>query len=119
MKKFICISIVSLLLFSCEKEDEAVPVEYRVSNAYSETEISYKSTDEQLLTEVYTFESGEDIWSYSLDLNRGDIVYLSAVYHDSTSSVKLEVLIDGKVYKQGLSNNEPDKYLIVSGTVPY
>jgi hypothetical protein len=61
----------------------------------------------------------EDIWDFNYTDKRGEIVYISARYTDSTSSVNVKILIDGKVYKQGSSNNEPNKYVTVSGTIPY
>jgi hypothetical protein len=70
-------------------------------------------------TDTVNFDSGEDIRSYSFSGEKGDIVYVSAIYTDSASSVKVEILLDGKIYKSGSSNNEPGKYVIVSGTIPY
>lgn len=119
MKKLIYISIVLLLFVSCTKDNEKVKVMYRVSNAYAETDVSYMDVDGQLIKENLVFDSGEDIWTYSMEQLHGEIIYLSAVYQDSASSVNLEILVDGKVYKQGSSNNEPQKYLTVSGTIPY
>lgn len=119
MRKFILITAVVLLSIACDKENEQVKVDYRVSNAYSDIEVSYRIENEQLINEWYEFDSGEDVWTYSMYLEQGEIVYLSARYVDSTSSVKLQILIDGKIYKEGSSNNEPDKYLTVSGTIPF
>ncbi len=118
MKKLFLLFIVLLLMVSCEKEEQVI-VEYRVSNAYAETEISYKSMGEDLKTEIIDFQSGEDTWNYSLEMEPGQIIYLSAVYQDSASSVNLQIVIDGKVYKEGSNVNEPEKYLVVSGTIPY
>ena len=119
MKKFICLSVVSMMLLACEKEDAAIMVTYEVSNAYADTEITYRNSDKQVIMESVAFESGEDTWHYSMESMQGDIVYLSARYMDTASSVKLRIIIDGKTYKEGSSNNEPDKYLTVAGTVPY
>ena len=118
MKKFILISFVTLMWLGCERENDRIPVTYLASNAYSETEITYRNGDGQLVTEWMPFESVEDRWAIDMDLKPGDIVYISARYQDSLSSVKLRILIDGKVYKEGSSINEPGKYLVVSGTVP-
>ena len=119
MKKFICISFVFLMLLSCDKENATVKVRYEASKAYADTEISYRDGDGQLVKEWVAFESGEDTWRFDMDLKKGDIVYISAMYQDTASSVRLRILIDRKVYKEGTSINEPEKYLIVSGTVPY
>jgi len=119
MRKFIYISVVFLILSACGKDDEKVNVSYKVSNAFADTEVSYRNNSTQIITELIEFESGEDVWNYNMQLQRGEIVYLSAMYQDTASSVKIQILVDGKVYKQGSSNNEPEKYIIVSGTIPF
>ncbi len=121
MKKIIYNSIVLLIviLTACEKDNEKVTVSYRVSNAYAETTLSYRTAEAVIATEKIDFTSAEDIWQRSFKAERGDIVYISAVYQDSASSVRLEILVDGKVYKSGSSVNEPEKYVTVSGVVPY
>ena len=119
MKKFIYISLIFLFAAGCEKERQEVPVKYEVSNAYSQTKISYRNSNGDVIDEIVDFESIEDVWNVSFMQNRGEIVYVSARYSDSTSSVNVRILIDGKVYKQGSSNNEPNKYVTVSGTIPY
>ncbi|MEZ5195169.1 MAG: hypothetical protein R2764_01825 [Bacteroidales bacterium] len=119
MKKLIYIFALLLIILACEKEREEVAVKYRVSKAYSDTEITYRDKDAILETEVIQFESVEDIWEYSYSGKRGDIIYISTVYHDSSSSVNVEILLDGKTFKKGSSSNEPDKYVTVSGTIPY
>jgi len=72
-----------------------------------------------VLAETIDFESVEDVWTYSYTDKRGEIVYISTRYTDSTSSVNVRILVDGKIYKQGSSINEPNKYITVSGTIPY
>ena len=119
MRKFFYLSVVFLLVSACDKENENVAVSYKVSNAYADTEISYRNDDAQIITETVGFESAEDVWTYSMDLKRGDIVYLSAIYSDTASSVKLQILVDGKVFKEGSNNNDPGKYLTVSGSIPF
>ena len=119
MKKLIYLSLIFVVLLSCEKERQEVKVKYKISNAYSLTEIDYRNSDGTIINEKIDFESIEDVWSYSYTDKRGEIVYLSTRYTDSTSSVNVQIVVDGKVYKQGSSNNEPNKYITVSGTIPY
>jgi len=119
MKKFIYISLVFLVLASCEKERKEVTIKYEISRAYSVTEVSYRNSDGELISETIEFQSVEDVWNFNYTDKRGEIVYISTRYSDSTSSVNVRILIDGKVYKQGSSNNEPNKYVTVSGTIPY
>jgi len=119
MRKYIFLLMAVIALSSCNKDDSEVDVTYRVSSAYSETIISYTDETGIMNTDTVNFDSGEDIRSYSFSGEKGDIVYVSAIYTDSASSVKVEILLDGKIYKSGSSNNEPGKYVIVSGTIPY
>jgi len=119
MKNLIYIPVILLIIFACEKESTIVKVRYKVSNAYSETEIIYRDIEKNLKTEMVDFQSGEDVWQYSFEGEKGDIVYISTRYTDSISSVKVRILLDGKIYKEGSSNNEPGKYVTVSGTIPY
>ncbi len=119
MKKLIYISLIFVILVACEKERQEVKVKYEISNAYSPVNVTYKNSDRQIVTETINFESVEDKWAYNYEDKRGEIVYLGASYSDSTSSVNVQITVDGKIYKQGSSNNEPYKYLIISGTIPY
>jgi hypothetical protein len=118
MRTILVIFVFVLFTIACVKENDKVPVQYRVSSAYAETEISFRNDQQDIITEIYPFQSGEDIWTWSGQLLKGEIVYLSTRYTDSASSVKVQILVDGKIYKESSSNNEPNKYLIVSGTVP-
>ena len=119
MKKLIYISLIFIVLVACEKERQEVKVKYEINNAYSPVDVTYKNSDGQIVTETIDFESIEDNWTYNFQDKRGEIVYLGASYTDSTSSVNVQITVDGKIYKQGSSNNEPYKYLILSGTIPY
>ncbi len=119
MKKLIYISLIFIVLIACEKERQEVKVKYEVSNAYSPIEVNYRNSDGKIIAETINFESIEDVWNYSYTDKRGEIVYISSRYTDSTSSVNVRILVDGKEYKQGSSNNEPNKYITVSGTIPY
>jgi len=119
MKKLIYLPLIFVVLVSCEKERQEVKVKYEISNAYSQTEINYRNSEGNIIIETIDFESIEDVWNFSYSDNRGEIVYISTRYTDTTSSVNVRILVDGKIYKQGSSNNEPNKYITVSGTIPY
>lgn len=119
MKRIFYAALVLLMMISCETESDILQISYRVSNATADTEVSYRNNDAQIVTEMVSFQSKEDVWTYDMELRKGEIVYLSSIYEDSTSSVKLQILMDGKVFKEGSSNNEPGKYVVVSGTIPF
>ncbi len=119
MKKLLYLFAFILILLACEKENSNVKVTYKVSNAVAETEIVFRNSDQNIQTINVNFQSATDVWSYSFETKKGEILYVSAIYQDSTSGVNVQILTDGKVYKQGSSKNEPGRYVTVSGTVPY
>lgn len=119
MKKIIALLLITTALASCEKESEEKRVTYLVSDATSEVSFSYTDHEGNLVNLKETFNSKEDIWQTSFEAKKGDIVYISAQYADSASSVALSILINGKVFKKATSNNDPGKFVTVSGTIPY
>jgi hypothetical protein len=119
MKRILYVLLLVLLFSACNKEDETIIVQYKASNGYSNTQIKYRNAEGVLVSENINFVGGEDIWTYSFDGKKGDIVFVSARYYDSNSSITLQILLDGKVFKEGTSNNETDEILTISGTIPY
>ena len=118
MKKIIATTIILLFFASCEKESKH-PVTYRITNSDSGFDVNYRDDNGKLQSEKVTTQSAEDIWSYSFDAEEGDIVFVSAIYKDINSAIKVQLFIDGKVYKEGSSTGDTTKYVTVSGTVPY
>jgi hypothetical protein len=120
MKKSILAALLFLLLFSsCLKEEEVMKVQYQVTGSTSAVEISYLDEQGTLQTTNRDFISLNDYWSRTYDAEQGQLIYLSARYTDSTSSVRCRIFIDGKLYKQNASTFDPGRYVIVSGTIPY
>jgi hypothetical protein len=119
MKRILYGLLLVLLFSACNKEDETVVVQYKASNGYSNTQIKYRDADGVLVSKNINFVGGEDVWTYSFDGKKGDIVFVSARYYDSSSSITLQILLDGKVFKEATSNNETDEILTISGTIPY
>lgn len=92
---------------------------YRITDVVSGFDVNYRDVDGALIKESIETQSGEDTWTYSYMAEEGDIVFVSAIYKDVESAIKVEILIDQKVYKQGSSIGDTVKYVTVSGTVPY
>jgi hypothetical protein len=111
------IALLVILLSSCAKEEHMVL--YRITDAVSGFDVNYRDAGGVLVKENVDTQSGEDTWTYSFMAEEGDIVFVSAIYKDPESAIKVEVLIDQKVYKQGSSIGDTVKYVTVSGTVPY
>jgi hypothetical protein len=107
------------MLVACEKENDQITVQYQVSEAYAETEIKFRDEDQNVRTEMVDFKSVQDIWRYKFKASKGDILYISTKYADSLSSVKIQINVDGKLFKETSNSYEPNTYLILSGTIPY
>jgi len=118
MKKVILVILVIFTFAACEKKED-IPVRYLATDAVSGFTVTYRNSAGDLITEEVTVASTEDEWDYSFKARKGDIVYLSAIYTDITSGIKLVLLVDGKIYKQASSQHDTIKYVIVSGTIPY
>ena len=118
MKKLLYILPLLFILVSCEKSKEK-QVSYIITKSVSGFDVNYRVADGTLVKEHIKAESAQDKWQYSFTAEEGDIVFVSAIYKDITSAISVQVLIDGKVYKQGSSSQDTVKYVTVSGTVPF
>lgn len=118
MRKIIYIIPLIVILFSCEKTKEK-QISYIITKPISGFDVNYRTADGTLMKEKRETTSAEDRWSYSFIAEEGDIVFVSAIYKDITSAINVQILIDGKVYKQGSSNQDTVSYVTVSGTVPF
>jgi len=117
-KHFIILFILSITLLACEKREEK-SVKYITTSATSAYDISYRNQSGDLIKETITPESKQDQWVYSYKAEQGDIVYISGNYKDITSGLKVMILVDGKVYKQGSTIGDTISFVTVSGVVPY
>ncbi|MFP4470493.1 MAG: hypothetical protein ACOCX8_00015 [Bacteroidota bacterium] len=118
MKKIIILFISVLFLTSCEKPTDKM-VKYIATDATAEYSITYRNAYGEIISENIAAQSREDQWTHSFAAEEGQILYLSGIYGDITSSLKLMIMIDGKIYKQAQSIGDTVRYLVVSGTVPY
>ena len=107
-----------LLLVSCSDTNRK-KVTYITTGAISAYSLQYLNENNELTeTEIFP-QSAQDQWEYSYIEDDGEIVYISGNYNDIKSSLKIMILIDGKVYKQDSNEADTLGYLTVSGTVPY
>jgi hypothetical protein len=120
MKKTRIIYVLTflLLLISCQKTNEK-QINYIVTKSISGFDVNYRTADGTLIKEKVETTSAEDRWTYSFVAEEGDIVFLSTIYKDISSAINVQILIDGKVYKQGSSKYDTVNYVTVSGTVPF
>ncbi len=118
MKRILYILPFILVMISCQKSKEK-QVSYVITKAISGFDVNYHVADGSLINDHIETESAQDRWQYSYTAEEGDIVFVSAIYEDINSAILVQILIDGKVYKQGSSSQDTVKYVTVSGTVPY
>jgi hypothetical protein len=118
MKKILYIIPLLFILFSCEKSQEK-KVSYIITKSISGFDVNYKNVDGSLQSESVVTASAQDRWKYDFIAEEGDIVFVSAIYKDISSAITVQILIDGKVYKQGSSSQDTVRYVTVSGTVPF
>jgi len=118
--KHITLLIFGLIILStsCSSTDKK-KVTYIATDAISEYSLQYLNKNNELTKINITPQSAQDEWNYNYIADDGDIVYVSGNYRDINSSLKIMILIDGKVYKQASNEADTLGYLTVSGTVPY
>jgi hypothetical protein len=115
MKKFFW--LILLILASCEKDTEC-KVTYKITDSVSGFDVRYLNESSELITEKITTQSAQDVWNYSFTSEEGGIVFLSANYDDPGSAIKVQIYVDGKIYKQAASRNDTTSFITVSGTIP-
>lgn len=118
MRRVVYIIPLLFLMLACNKAEEK-KVTYLISRSVSGFDVNYRNADGLVVKEKVISESAEDQWSYNFIAEEGDIVFVSAIYKDISSAINVQVIIDGKVYKQGSSKQDTVNYVTVSGTVPF
>jgi len=119
--KIFQILIVLVLVFlasSCEK-DTSREVIYRIDLSVSTFNVRYLDETGAIISEKVTPQSAEDEWIYSFTSEDGGIVFVSADYKDPESDLRVQILVDEKVYKQALSKNDTNLFITVSGVIPF
>lgn len=116
--KFIIAIVLFIGLASCEKSTEH-RVEYRITESVSGFDVRYMDGTGQFISEGVTTQSAQDTWKFSFQADEGGIVFVSANYKDPASAIKVQIMIDGKVYKQASSKNDTVSFITVSGVVPF
>lgn len=118
MKKILTLMLLSVIFTACEKEHDQ-GIKYLITGNSSGFIVNYRDAAGNVINKTVIVASAEDQWTYSYNAEEGEIVFVSAIYKDINSSIKIQILIDGKVYKQGSSKYDTINYVTVSGTVPF
>ena len=121
MKTILHITVVLfiMLLTNGCNDDKQVKVEYEASLSVSKYSLSFMDDTGTLKELTIEPEGADDVWRYSMIADEGDIVYVSGKYNDINSALRLNIKIDGKIYKSASSKGDTLKFLVVSGVVPY
>jgi len=117
-KYFLFFIFISFLFVSCNKSYPR-KVTYIATASVSAYNLQYLNDQNVMVKEQVEPQSAQDIWKYEFMSEEGEIVYINGNYKDIQSALKIQVLIDGKVYKQGATAGDTLKYIVVSGVVPY
>ncbi len=102
---------------SCQKQN-TVGVKYLISKASSTYELQYRDENGSLINMQQNPNSAEDKWEYNFISEEGEVVFISAKYFDSNTSINMQILLDGMVFKQTEEYGDSLKYIVVSGVVP-
>lgn len=119
MHKFVFYIMVVALLFSACNKTHQKKVTYIATGSVSAYNLQYMNDQNVLVNTTVEPQSAQDEWKYEFMSDQGEIVYINGIYKDINSALKLQLLVDGKVYKQGATQGDTLKYLVVSGVVPY
>lgn len=119
MRRNIIFSILIILLFTACNKTSQKKVTYKATDAVSAYNLQYLNDQNELITVSVEPQSAQDVWKYEFMSDAGEIVYINGRYKDINSALKIQLLVDGKVYKQGATQGDTLKYLVVSGVVPY
>lgn len=118
MKKILILLVIVFAFISCEKDNYERKVKYLVTKSISGFDVTFLNENGDMIKESIIAGSENDQWTYSYDAGRGDIVYISVLDTLPTSFVKVQILVDGKIYKQASRDDDYMKPLTVSGVVP-
>lgn len=123
MKKrmyIVLVSLLSLMMYSCEKQIDEVKVTYRIINFEDGFQVYYKHLSDTLNTEyvpgTYTLATP---WMYSFMAEPGDIVYVSMNDTVIDSFSRVQVLLNGKIFKEKIRTTDRFMPVTVSGVIPF
>jgi hypothetical protein len=123
MKKIFIIAIgffTIALLLSCEKQTDNVKVTYRIINFQDGFTVFYKHSSDTLTKQIvegaYTTATP---WTFSFIAEPGDIVYVSMTDTVINSFSRVQILIDGKIYKEKSRTNDRFMPVVNSGIIPF
>ena len=79
-------------------------------------DVRYWNSDGELIFVEVKTQSESDVWEYSFDTEPGGILFISAIYYDVNSKIKIRILLDGKIFREASSRYDTSNFVVVSGT---
>ncbi len=120
MKQLLVISIFMIFaLVSCDRSFNEVTATYVVTDSDSGFDVRYRNADGEVVFEKVVTDSESDVWEYTFPADEGEILFISTNYYDVNSKIKVRILMDGKIFREGSSRYDTVNFVVVSGTVPY
>ncbi len=123
MKKWIfrmLFVFTTLSFLACEKQIDNVKVTYRVIDFQDGFNVYYKTQSDTLLNlrvdGPYTLANP---WIVSFSSEPGEIIYVSVRDTVENSFSRVQVLVDGKIYKEKIRTNDRFMPVTVSGIIPF
>ncbi|HRY99406.1 MAG TPA: hypothetical protein P5550_10165 [Bacteroidales bacterium] len=120
MKRTASLILLLALMGACEKPLDMKMVKYFITDSDAGFTVTYTNEkgEKQAPLPVVTASQDEE-WEMEFMAEAGTIVYLSVLDTVPESFTRVMIYVDGKVYKQGVRNEDPTKPVVVSGTIPY
>jgi hypothetical protein len=108
------------LVLSCEKQIDKVKVTYRIINFQDDITVNYKHDSDTLINVKvegpYTLATP---WVFNFQAEPGQVVYVSMTDTVSNSFSRVQILLDGKIYKEKSRTTDRFMPVVVSGVVPF
>lgn len=117
--KVLVVLFILLGLTSCEKQPAEYVVTYRVLEYKDGFKVTYKmSTDtlhQEVVEGVYTLAN---FWQKRFYAKPGNIVYISVLDTVINSFSRVQILVDGKIFKEKTRSEDRFMPVVVSGVLP-
>jgi len=122
MKRIFSVLLVFILVafYACEKQNDKVKITYRILNFENGFTVYYKNLSDTLMKKnvegAYTLATP---WVFNFMAEPGNIVYISMIDTTLESYSKVQVLVNGKIYKEKSRTSDRFMPVVVSGVIPF
>lgn len=114
------IILLTILFVACEKQSDKVKITYRILNFENGFTVYYKFDSDTLYKEVvdgsYTLATP---WKKEFYAEPGEIVYVSMSDTTLDSYSRVQILVNGKIYKEKARTSDRFMPVVTSGIIPF